>query len=76
MEIADQGDLYGHLFKMQQKYFSEVRIVADLDKKDSTNFAKDFYMNSDDYDLETLKFVETLGYFLNKMILVFLCSCS
>jgi hypothetical protein len=33
MEIADAGDLYGHLFDVQKRYFSTVRTIKDLDVK-------------------------------------------
>lgn len=63
MEVANAGDLYDHLFEIQQKYFSEVRSMDDLNNNDKSKYKTDFNFESNN----TVIFY-SLQHFLNNMI--------
>ena len=71
MEIADEGDLYGHLFEVQKKYFSKIRVPKDLDNNDESQFRNDWNIASGQgqrQELSGKSYYHSLRYFFSNMI--------
>jgi hypothetical protein len=71
MEIADAGDLHGHMYNIQKQYFSEIREISDLDNEDKTNFRADWGVP----DLPNNNYY-SLRFFLGDMIRQILTTLS
>jgi hypothetical protein len=73
MEIADAGDLHGHMYDIQKQYFSEIREISDLDNEDKTNFRADWGVGVPDLPNNNYY---SLRFFLGDMIRQILTTLS